>query len=98
VFDSDNNVFKFSKTNKSFTPSVSDMKASKILNLKEIYHQKLSKTDWIIIRDQELGNSTEQSVLDARINLRNECSKKEAEINILETKENIAKYILPNFH
>lgn len=95
-FDSDNNVFIFSKTDKTWSQSVSELKAQKISNLKEVYNQKLSKTDWIIIRDQELGNTTEQSILDARAELRTECADKETEINTLSTKANVVKYILPN--
>ncbi len=96
-FDSDNNVFIYSKTNKTWSSSVSELKTDKIKELKGIYCQKLSKTDWIIIRDQELGNSTDQSVLDSRSALRSECADKEAEINALSTKTNIIKYELPDF-
>tara|TARA_R100001443_G_scaffold16126_3_gene25972 strand:+ start:15385 stop:15903 length:519 start_codon:yes stop_codon:yes gene_type:complete len=95
-YDADNKVFKFSKINKPLSSSLSDMKASKISSLKNVYNQKLSKTDWIIIRDKELGNSTEQTVLDARANLRSECDTKEGEINSLKSKQDVAKYILPN--
>lgn len=95
-FDSDNSVFSYSKTNKTWSQSVSELKAEKISDLKNIYRSKLAKTDWIIIRDQELGNSTDQSILDARSALRTECSEKEAEINALTTKSSIVKYSLPN--
>lgn len=97
-FDSGNNVFSYSKTNKTWSQSVSELKAQKILDLKNIYRSKLAKTDWIIIRDQELGNTTEQSVLDERAALRAECAEKEAEINALTTKSSIVKYSLPNFN
>ena len=97
-FDSDNSVFSYSKTNKTWSQSVSELKAQKISNLKHIYKRELEKTDWIIIRDQELGNTTEQSVLDTRAALRTECSDKEAEINALTTKSNIVKYSLPNLN
>jgi len=97
-FDSDNSVFKYSKTNKTWSQSVSELKTEKISNLKHIYKRKLEKTDWIIIRDQELGNATDQSVLDARTALRTECSDKEAEINALTTKSSIVKYSLPSAH
>ncbi len=95
-FDSDNSVFSYSKTNKTWSHSVSELKTEKIVDLKRIYRGKLAKTDWIIIRDQELGNTTDQSILDARAALRTECSDKEAEINALSTKVNIVKYSLPN--
>ena len=96
-FDSDNNVFSYSKTNKTWSQSVSALKAEKISNLKHTYNRELQKTDWIIIRDQELGNTTEQSVLDARAALRTECAEKEAEINSLSGKSNVVTYELPNF-
>ena len=95
-FDSDNNVFRYSKTNKTWSFSVSELKTEKISDLKNVYRNKLAKTDWIIIRDQELGNTTEQSVLDARVALRTECAEKEVEINALTTKSSIVKYSLPN--
>lgn len=97
-FDSDNSVFSYSKINKTWSQSVSELKEQKITNLKHTYNRELQKTDWIIIRDQELGNTTEQNVLDARAALRTECSEKEAEINALTTKANIVKYSLPNFN
>ena len=86
------------QTNKTWSQSVSELKAQKISNLKSVYKSKLGETDWIIIRDQELGNTTEQSVLDARAELRTECSDKEAEINALSTKSNIVKYSVPTFN
>jgi len=95
-FDSDNSVFSYSKTNKTWSQSVSELKNLKIENLKSIYKRKLETTDWIIIRDQELGNTTDQSILDARAALRTECKTHEDSISALTTKANIAKYILPN--
>ena len=94
-FDSDNSIFKYSKIDKTFSKNISELKSEKIDNLKQIYYQKLYKTDWIILRDKELGNVTNQSTLDTRAALRTECSDKEAEITALSTKENIVKYDLP---
>ncbi len=91
-FDSDNSVFSYSKTNKTWSQSVSELKAEKISDLKHIYKNKLKETDWIIIRDQELGNSTDQSILDARSALRTECAEKESEINSLTKKTDVVKY------
>ena len=98
TFDSDNSVFSYSKTNKEWSQSVSELKAQKISNLKSIYKSKLEKTDWVIIRDKELGNVTDQSILDARAALRTDCSDKEAEINALTTKSSIVKFSLPNLN
>ena len=97
-FDSENSLFVYSKTNKTWTESLAELKANKVSALKSIYNSKLSKTDWIIVRDAELGNTTEQSVKDSREALRTECATKEAEINALTSKANVITYQLPNLN
>jgi len=97
-FDSDNSVFVYSKEDKTWSQTLAELKANKIANLKSIYNSQLSKTDWIIVRDAELGNTTEQSVKDSRAALRTECATKESEINALTTKANVITYQLPNLN
>jgi hypothetical protein len=94
-WDADNSVFTYPVVNKTFAQTVAEMKAQKIANLKHSYGSELSKTDWLIIRAQE-GTAAPQSTLDARAALRTECASKEAEINALSTKAQIADYSLPN--
>ena len=95
-WDSDNSRFTYPVSNKTFSDTLATMKTAKIESLKAIYNHKLSATDWIIVRDQELGNTTSQSVLDDRAALRTECSTKEAEINAKTTKAQVADYTLPS--
>jgi len=95
-WDSDNSRFTYPVSNKTFSDTLAAMKTAKIESLKAIYNHKLSATDWIIVRDQELGNTTSQSVLDDRAALRTECSTKEAEINAKTTKAQVADYTLPS--
>jgi hypothetical protein len=95
-WDSDNSRFTYPVSNKTFSDTLAEMKTAKIKSLKDIYNHKLSATDWIIVRDQELGNTTSQSVLDDRAALRTECSTKEAEINAKTTKAQVADYTLPS--
>jgi len=90
-------VFVYPVENKEFSQSLAEMKAEKIENLKAIYGQELAKTDWIIIRDQELGNTTDSDVLTARAALRTNCATKEEAINGKTTKAHVADYSLPNF-
>ena len=97
-FDSENSVFVYSKTNKTWSETLAELKTNKISSLKSIYNSKLSKTDWIIVRDAELGNTTEQSVKDSRAALRTECATKESEINALTSKANVITYQLPNLN
>tara|TARA_R100000900_G_scaffold130816_1_gene106917 strand:+ start:138 stop:605 length:468 start_codon:yes stop_codon:yes gene_type:complete len=95
-WDADNEVFTYPVQNKTYSQTVAELKTQKIDNLKYIYNSELGKTDWIIIRAQE-GTAAPQSTLDSRAALRNECASKEAEINGLSTKAQIADYELPNF-
>tara|TARA_R110000782_G_scaffold11975_3_gene35985 strand:+ start:580 stop:1041 length:462 start_codon:yes stop_codon:yes gene_type:complete len=94
-WDADNSVFSYPVVNKTFSQTVAEMKAQKIANLKHSYGSELAKTDWLIIRAQE-GTAAPQSTLDERAALRTECASKEAEINALSTKAQIADYSLPN--
>lgn len=96
-FDADNNVYKYAKTNKTFSQSVAELKTQKILNLESIYKFELEKTDWIVTKYLELGQSIPQSTLDARAALRTECNNHEGFINSKTTKNSIITYDLPNF-
>ena len=95
-WDADNEVFTYPVQNKTYSQTVAELKTQKIENLKSIYGNELGKTDWIIIRAQE-GTAAPQSILDSRAALRTECASKEAEINGLSTKAQIAEYQLPSF-
>jgi len=95
-WDADNSVFTYPVQNKTYSQTVAELKTQKIDNLKSIYNRELGKTDWIIIRAQE-GTAAPQSILDSRAALRTECASKEAEINALSTKAQIADYQLPSF-
>ena len=90
-------VFVYPVENKEFSQSLAEMKAEKIADLKSIYGQEIAKTDWIIIRDQELGNTTDSDVLTARADLRTNCATKEDAINAKTTKAHVADYSLPSF-
>ena len=90
-------VFVYPVENKEFSQSLAEMKAQKIENLKSIYGYEIAKTDWIIIRDQELGNTTDSDVLTARAALRTNCATKETAINGKTTKAHVADYSLPSF-
>ena len=94
-WDADSSTFTYRVIDKTWSETVSELKESKIADLKNIYNRKLSQTDWYIIRSQE-GTSAPQDVLDARAALRTECATKESEINALTTKKAVASYSLPN--
>ena len=91
-FDSSNNRFTYPVNNKTWTESLSELKANHIKLAKELANNELQKTDWIIIRDQELGNTTAQSTLDERSAIRTACSNHETSINAKTTKSDVVSY------
>ena len=96
-FDADNEVFTYPVELRTFSQTVAELKEQKIASLKLIFNTKLAKTDWIIIRDQELGNTTDQTILDYRAQLRTDCATHETTINAKTTKASIVDYELPSF-
>tara|TARA_R110002110_G_scaffold414495_1_gene644719 strand:+ start:591 stop:1061 length:471 start_codon:yes stop_codon:yes gene_type:complete len=95
-WDADNSVFTYPVQNKTFAQSLAELKTQKIDNLKHSYGSELAKTDWIIIRDQELGNTTDSSILSSRATLRSDCATHESSINGKTTKAQVVNYSLPN--
>ena len=95
-FDSDNNVYKYAKEDKEFSQTIAELKTQKINNLNHIYHSELSKTDWIVTKHLELGQSVPQDTLDARAALRTECNNHESSINSKTTKNQVVTYDLPS--
>jgi len=91
-WDSENTQFTYPKTNKTWSQSLAELKTQKIANLKANANNKLAETDWIIVRDTELGNTTAQSTLDDRAAIRTSCATKESEINALTSKKNVVKF------
>ena len=97
-FDDDNDVFTYPVESITFSQTVSELKEEKIANLKDLYNRQLAKTDWIIVRDQELGDTTDQTILDDRAQLRTDCATHETAINAKTTKASVVDYELPNLY
>lgn len=91
-WDSANTQFTYPKTNKTWSQTLAELKTQKIANLKANANRELAKTDWIIVRDTELGNTTAQSTLDDRAAIRTSCATKESEINAKTTKAQVVQY------
>ena len=95
-FDADAEVFTYPVESRTYSETVAELKELKIANLKSIYNRELAKTDWVIIRDQELGQITDQTILDDRAQLRTDCATHETNINAKTTKASVIDYELPN--
>ena len=94
-WDADNSVFTYSLVNKTYSETVAELKTKKIENLKNIYNNKLSRTDWYVVRAAEGGTAVPSDIATERTNLRTECATKEAEINAKTTKAQVVDYELP---
>ena len=91
-WDSANTQFTYPKTNKTWSQTLAELKTQKIANLKANANSKLAETDWVIVRDTELGNTTDQDILDDRASIRTSCNTKEGEINAKTTKAQVVQY------
>jgi len=95
-WDADNEQFTYPVIDKTWSQTLAEMKESKIENLKAIYNSKLSKTDWMVVREAEGGTAVPSATATERTNLRTECATKEGEINALTTKAAVADYDMPS--
>jgi len=91
-WDSDNSQFTYPVNNKTWSETLTELKIQRVEEAKNLANDKLQQTDWIIVRDQELGNTTSQSVLDERAALRTACSTHETSINAKTTKAQVILY------
>ena len=92
TWDADNSVFKRTKSNKTIQGTLSELKAEKIAKVKELANVELSKTDWYITREAELGTATPSAITTERSDIRAKVEERETEVNALTTKKNVAKW------
>lgn len=91
-WDSANTQFTYPKTDKTWNQTLAELKTQTIANLKANANTKLAETDWVIIRDQELGNTTDSTITSDRAAIRTSAATKETAINALTTKESVITY------
>ena len=91
-WDSANTVFTYTKSDKTWSQSLADMKAGKIANLKANANSKLAETDWYIIRKNDDGTAVPADITTARAAVRTAVGTKENEINALTEKSAVVLY------
>jgi len=91
-FDSDSSQFTYTVNNKTWTETLSELKTGRIEEAKRLARQELAINDWIIVRDQELGNTTDSAILTSRAAIRTACANHEAAINAKTTKPQVMSY------
>jgi len=92
-FVSKDQHYTYTKSNKSFSQNLDDLKASKIANLKSQANSKLQPTDWYVIRYAEDNSKTIPSeIATSRSQIKTNVETKEAEILALTTKASCIIY------
>ena len=91
-WDSANTVFTYTKSDKTWSQSLADMKTNKIANLKANANSKLAETDWYIIRKNDDGTAVPTDITTARAAVRTTVGTKETEINALTEKSAVVLY------
>mgnify|MGYP003120222943 FL=1 len=91
-WDSANAVFTYTKSDKTWSQSLADMKTNKIANLKANANSKLAETDWYIIRNNDDGTAVPADITTARAAVRTAVGTKETEINALTEKSAVVLY------
>ena len=95
-WDSEATVFRKDKINKTWSQSLTDLKAQQINNFKSQIGSKLAETDWYIIRNADSGVEVPSEITDARAALRTQSDTVENEINAKTTKAAVMSYDFPN--
>ena len=88
----DGDVYTYDVIDKPIKETLSELKENKISDLKSIAGNKLSLTDWYIIREADSGEATPDSVRVERAALRTNSDSIEAEINALTTKKAVVLF------
>lgn len=93
AWDATNSVFKRTKSNKTISETLSELKAAKKQEVKDLANVELSKTDWYVTRQAEDSTKTIPSeIATERSNIRAKVVEREGEIDALTTKKKVLQY------
>ena len=90
--DATRTVFTYDVKAKTISQTVAELKTQRIDELKSLANDKLSPTDWMVVRKSEKGTAIPSATQTERDNIRTTVATKESEINALTTKASILKY------
>lgn len=91
-FDSVSETFTVDILNKTWTETLNDLKTERLQSLKNYTNNKLSDTDWYVIRKFERNIDIPQDVQDTREEILSNHNACESEINALTTKAEVVSY------
>ena len=93
-FDSDNEIFTYDVSDKTWSETVAELKAIRIGQLNSKAYNLLSITDWEIIRKADTGDDISPDIQEARDGIRDNIVTIEGEINSKTTKKSVMSYII----
>jgi hypothetical protein len=85
-------VYTYDVVDITFSQTLAELKADKIQSLKSIIGNKLSATDWYVIRNADVGTEIPADIKESRADLRDQSDILEAEINALTTKKAVVLF------
>jgi hypothetical protein len=88
----DGDVYTYDVVDITFPQTLAELKADKIQSLKSIIGNKLSATDWYVIRNADVGTEIPADIKESRADLRDQSDILEAEINALTTKKAVVLF------
>jgi|TARA_Y100000015_G_scaffold23983_1_gene23195 hypothetical protein len=88
----DEDKFTYEIQTMTFSESLSELKSNKIADLRTHTNEKLSMTDWYVIRNAERGVDIPQDIQDERASILNNHDTNESNINSLTTKAGVVGY------
>ena len=91
-FDSENNVFTYPVSNKTWSETLAQLKEKQIEEAKIFARTFLYNTDWYVVRKAEKGTAIPDDIEDQRDNIRIACNNHETAINALNTKAEVISY------
>jgi len=91
-FDSDNEIYTYDVSNKTWSETLDELKENKLMQLKEHTNSLLGVTDWYYIRKLQRDINIPQEIEDEREAILSNHNDHETAINALTEKANVIKY------
>ena len=95
-FDSASETFTKDVSDRTWDLTLAELKERQINNFKHRIGTELAKTDWYVIRNQEIGDAIPADITSARQALRDQADTVELEINSKSTKADVMSYDFPS--
>jgi hypothetical protein len=91
-FNKSKKAFIYSKSNKTWSESLADLKTNKKAEIKKLANLALQPTDWYVIRKAEGGKDIPSDVTTKREEIKSKADEREAEIDALTKKGDVVNY------